>query len=145
VWRILTNLYLGDEQDAHNRALLERFGITHILNCASEVACVFPGGFRYLHLDLSDPDPAFADYIPEICRFIRAGRRAGAVLVHCRMGLSRSPAAILAYLCRKRLTLSQGLRLLKKGVREKEEFTEPHEVFLEQLRDYFDAEEDEND
>jgi protein-tyrosine phosphatase len=144
VWRILTNLYLGDEQDAHNRALLEHFGITHILNCAHEVPCVFAGGFRYLHLELTDPEPAFADCITEICRFIRTGRRKGAVLVHCRMGLSRSPAAILAYLCHRGFTVAKGLRLLRKGVREGEEFTEPHEVFLEQLRDYFELEEDED-
>jgi protein-tyrosine phosphatase len=145
MWRILPNLYLGDEQDASSRALLEQLGITHILNCASEVPCAFPRGFRYLHLELTDPDPAFADHIPDMCRFIRAGRRRGAVLVHCRMGLSRSPAAILAYLCSRGRTLGQGFRLLRKGVREEEEFVEPHEVFLEQLRDYFELEEDEGE
>jgi hypothetical protein len=145
MWRILPNVYLGDEQDAHNRALLEHFGITHILNCASEVPCAFRGGFRYLHLELTDPDPCFADHIPEICRFIRAGRRRGAVLVHCRMGLNRSPAAILAYLCSRGRTLRQGFRLLQKGVGEAEEFVEPSEAFLEQLRGYFELEEEEGE
>jgi dual specificity phosphatase 12 len=101
---------------------------------------VFGRGFRYLHLELTDPDPAFADHIDTICRFIRVGRKRGAVLVHCRMGLSRSPAAILAYLCGRGRTLEQGLRLLRKGVGEREEFTEPHEAFLEQLRDYYELE-----
>jgi hypothetical protein len=142
MWRIVRNLYLGDEQDARNAFVLEQFGITHILNCAAEVPCVFRGRFRYRHLDLSDPDPAFIDHIPDLCRFIRAGRRRGAVLVHCRMGISRSPAAILAYLCSLGLSLKRGLRLLRKGVREEEGFLEPHEVFLEQLRDYFMLEED---
>jgi protein-tyrosine phosphatase len=145
MWRILPNLYLGDEQDACNRALLERCGVTHILNCAAEVPCAFRGGFRYLHLELTDPDPAFADHIAEICRFIRAGRRKGAVLVHCRMGMSRSPAAILAYLCRRGLTLGRAIRVLQRGVREEGDFTEPHEAFLEQLRDYYDLEEDEGE
>ena len=139
MWLIVPRLYLGDQQDACNRALLEDCGITHILNCAADVPCTFSGGFRYLHLELTDPDPEFADHIEAICRFIRTGRRQGAVLVHCRMGLSRSPAAILAYLCGRGRTLSQGMRILKRGVRE-EEFAEPHEVFLEQLRDYYDLE-----
>jgi hypothetical protein len=143
MWRILPNVYLGDAQDACNRALLEHCGITHILNCASEVPCTFGRGFRYLHLELTDPDPTFADHIPEICRFIRAGRRRGAVLVHCRMGLSRSPAAILAYLCSRGRTLRQGFRLLQKGVEEDADFAEPNEAFLEQLRDYFELEEEE--
>ena len=61
------------------------------------------------------------------------------------MGLSRSPAAILAYLCSRGRTLKQGLRLLQKGVREEEDFAEPNEVFLEQLRDYFELEEEQTE
>jgi protein-tyrosine phosphatase len=138
MWRILHNLYLGDVQDARNRFVLEQYGITHILNCAAEIRCFFRGDFRYLHLKLNDPDPAFSDNIPKICRFIRAGRRRGAVLVHCRMGCSRSPAAILAYLCRQGRPLEEALRILQKGVSDESGFIEPHPVFLEQLEDYLD-------
>jgi hypothetical protein len=53
------------------------------------------------------------------------------------MGLSRGPAAILAYLCSRGLTLRQALKLLKRRVGEGDDFIEPHEVFLEQLRDYY--------
>jgi hypothetical protein len=60
------------------------------------------------------------------------------------MGFSRSPAAILAYLCRRGLSLAQGTRLLKKAVKEEEDFAEPHEVFLEQLRDYFELPDEED-
>jgi protein-tyrosine phosphatase len=137
-------LYLGDAQDANNRFILDHLGITHILNCAAEVPCAFPGSFRYLHLELNDPDPAFIDHIEEICKFIRRGRRRGAVLVHCRMGYSRSPAAILAYLCHRGRTLPQGMRLVKKAVHEDDGFTEPHEVFLDQLRDYFELDPDDS-
>jgi hypothetical protein len=137
MWRILRNLYLGDQQDAENRFVLERCGITHIVNCASELRCRFRGDFRYLHLELSDPDPAFADCIPKVCSFIHAGRRRGAVLVHCRKAMSRSPALILAYLLSRGKTYEQACRLLRRGVGEEDCFAEPHEVFLEQLRDHF--------
>jgi hypothetical protein len=142
MWRIIDRLYLGDEQDAHNRALLGDCGVTHVLNCAAEVACPFRGGFRYLHLELRDPDPAFIDHIPAIVEFIHAGRRRGAVMVHCRMGLSRSPSAILAYLCHRGRGLRRGMTLLRRRVGEEDDFIEPHEIFLEQLRDYFDLDED---
>lgn len=139
MWRIARGLYLGDQLDSQNRYLLTHHGITHVLNCASELPCLFPTDFEYLHLELNDPDPAFSDCIDAICAFIRRGRRAGAVMVHCRMGLSRSPAAILAYVCSRGKTLRQALRLLQKRVGEEDGgFVEPHEVFLEQLRDYYD-------
>ncbi len=137
MWRIIRNLYLGDEQDSRNRFLLDQYRITHIVNCAAEVRSAFPRDFHYLRLELNDPDPAFVDCIPELCTFIHQGRRQGAVLVHCRMGISRSPAAILAYLCHRKRTLRRALATLKKGVGEEDDFIEPHEVFLEQLRDYF--------
>lgn len=141
MWKIIRNLYLGDELDARNRFLLEQYRITHIVNCAREVRIV-QRGFEQLRLELNDPDPGLVDVIDEVSRFIHQGRRRGGVLVHCRMGLSRSPAVILAYLCRRGKTLREAMDLLQRAVDEGDEFIEPHEVFLEQLRDYFDQSED---
>jgi protein-tyrosine phosphatase len=98
-------LFLGDRMDAHDRDLLVALGITHILNCAEEVPCWYRRDFRYYHLKLTDPDPEFHEYIEKFCRFIHRGRRRGAVLVHCAAGLSRSPSAVLAYLCWRGKTL----------------------------------------
>jgi hypothetical protein len=61
------------------------------------------------------------------------------------MGLSRRPAAVLAYLCHRGLSLRRAIRVLQRGVCEEEGFTEPHEAFLEQLRDFFDLAEDEGE
>lgn len=141
MWRILNNLYLGDEHDARNRFLLDECRITHILNCAAEVRCFFRNDYRYLHLKFDDPDPAFADNIPKICSFIRKGRRTGAVLVHCRMGISRSVSAILGYLLGRGYSLERALQMIQRGVGEGDGFIEPHEVFLDQLRDYYEQDE----
>jgi len=137
MWIILRDLYLGDARDARDFDVLEECGITHVLNCAYDVPCYHDDKLQYLHLQLADPDPLFGEYIQDICDFIETGREAGAVLVHCRMGLSRSPAAILAYLCNSGRTLDEAIELLKSSLGERENFIAPSEVFLEQLREYF--------
>jgi protein-tyrosine phosphatase len=138
MWRIVRGLYLGDARDALDRELLLGAGVTHVLNCAREVPCQFRGEFRYCHLRMSDPDPAFEGEIERVCRFIRRGRRAGAVLVHCAAGLSRSAAAVLAYLCSRGRSLEESLDLLRRRVGETdEEFVEPDASFLVQIESYF--------
>lgn len=138
MWQIMKRLYLGDRKDAHDRDLLESIGITHVLNCAEEVPCWYRRSFRYYHLKLTDPDPEFCEYIAKLCKFIHRGRRAGGVLVHCRAGLSRSPSAILAYLCWRGMELSDALERLRRGVRESDQaFIEPDASFLEQIEVYF--------
>ncbi len=97
--QMLEGLYLGDCLAAENLAGLHKAGITHVLNCAAEVPCFHGEKFTYLRLQLHDPDPRFADCLDELCLFIDEGRRAGGVLVHCHAGISRSPSAVLAYLC----------------------------------------------
>jgi len=141
MWSISRRLYLGDWKDAADGDLLSGIGITHVLNCAREVPCHHPTTFEYLHLPLDDPDSTFIDYIPELCEFIDEGRRAGAVLAHCRAGVSRSPAAVLAYLCSEGKTLEESLAKLQRAVGEADEtFLAPDELFLEQIRDFFESE-----
>ena len=137
MWRIRRKLYLGDVSTARDRNWLDMIGITHILNCAEEVPCFHRGQFRYLHLKLTDPDPEFHEYIEKLSKFIRRGRRAGGVLVHCRAGLSRSPSAILAYLCSRGCTLERAWTSCAGRGRIIAEFIEPDASFLEQIEVHF--------
>lgn len=138
MWRIAKNLYLGDARDALDRDFLLGSGVTHVLNCAREVPCRFRSDFRYCHLRLADPDLAFQDEIERFCRFIVRGRRTGVVLVHCAAGLSRSAAAIIAYLCSCGRSVEQSLDLLRRRVGETEnDFIEPDASFLVQIESYF--------
>jgi hypothetical protein len=118
MWRIARGLYLGDHRDAHDQQLLEGMGVTHILNCAREVARFYRRDFRYLHLKLADPDPNFKDHIEKLCRFIHRGRRTGGIMVNCRAGLSRCPSSILAYLYWRGNTLDHALDLPRNRVGE---------------------------
>lgn len=138
MWRIAKRLWLGDRRDARDAELLRRCRVTHVLNCARETPCWHRGDFRYCHLHLTDPDPEFHESIERICRFIRRGRRAGGVLVHCAAGLSRSPAAICAYLCHRGLSVEQALDWLARGIGERRrDFVAPDASFLEQIEVYF--------
>jgi atypical dual specificity phosphatase len=122
----------------HDRDLLVSVGITHVLNCTAEVPCWYRRDFRYYRLGLTGPDPEFHEYIEKLSRFIHRGRRAGAVLVHCAAGLSRSPSAILAYLCWRGRSLAEALEVLRRGVSEaSEHFIEPDASFLEQIEVHF--------
>ena len=133
MWQILENLYLGDRVTSEDRQRLVGTGITHILNVARELPCCFPSEFRYLKLELADPDPDFADHIPAICAFIDEGRRQGKVLVHCFAGVSRSPAAILAYLCHHlNQTPAEAWRILSRRV-----MTNPDRMLITQLETFF--------
>jgi hypothetical protein len=116
MWEILPDLFLGDRGDASHRERLRGRGITHIVNCSKELPCHFEDEFTYLWLKLEDPDPAFALKIEEFCRFIDAGRTDGNVMVHCTGGVSRSPAVLLAYLCRLDGSLQGAAERLSKAV-----------------------------
>ncbi|MFO0917675.1 MAG: dual specificity protein phosphatase [Planctomycetaceae bacterium] len=136
MWRIRRGLFLGDGYDAKDRDLLRSAGITHIINCAAEVPCWHRRDFRYLHLKLRDPDPDFHEHIDRCVKFIRRGRRAGGVLVHCLAGLSRSPSVILAYLCARGSSLPDALDHVGRAVGETQEFILPDATFLSQIELY---------
>jgi hypothetical protein len=128
VWEILPDLFLGDRGDARDRERLRQRGITHVVNCSKELPCHFEGDFRYLWLQMEDPDPAFAAKISGFCAFIDEGRRQGKVMVHCTGAVSRSPAVILAYLCHREGSLGQAADRLSRAVP-----TGIDESFLQQL------------
>jgi hypothetical protein len=128
VWEVLPNLYLGDRHDSSDRALLSRHGVTHIVNCAAGLPCVFPSVFRYLSLELEDPDRQFSGRVPAAMKFIDEGRASGAVLVHCGAGVSRSAAVVLSYLCHLGRPLHDACAELSRAV-----LTRIDELFLSQI------------
>jgi hypothetical protein len=127
----MPSLFLGDVQDARDLPALKREGITHIVNCASELPCYFGEDFIYLALRLRDPDARLGTQIDKVCEFIDGGRDAGKVLVHCIRAGSRSPAVVLAYLCHIGYSLHVAAERLASVVS-----TRPDEAFLRQLAEY---------
>lgn len=128
---------------------LQMLGITHVLNAAY--------GTKFYHVH-TGPDyycesgiifhgiPAIDiftfkinRYFDKACDFIgkavgtkKSGKLNGRIFVHCREGVSRSAALVLAYLVRdQEMQLRDAVRL----VRSKREIS-PNEGFLQQLIDY---------
>ncbi|XP_033371021.1 protein phosphatase Slingshot homolog 3 isoform X2 [Parus major] len=97
--RVFPHLFLGSEWNAANLEELQQNRVTHILNVAREIDNFFPALFTYMNVRVYDEEAA--ELLPHwnntflfLSRVRAAGGRA---LVHCRMGLSRSAATVLAY------------------------------------------------
>jgi hypothetical protein len=125
---IIDNLYLGNRESARDLRRLREAGITHIVNCASELPNYHESEFVYLQLMLLDPDPEYHRHIEPVCAFLDDAREKGKVLVHCFASISRSPAVVLAYLCHLGEPLDRAAAWLAKLV-----WTAPDRIFLEQL------------
>jgi protein-tyrosine phosphatase len=102
------------------RELREETGITAVVNLRSEYQDVFdrPFPIAYLWLpviDFTDPEP---DQMLMAARFIdtavAAGRR---VLVHCRLGIGRSPTVVAAWLIYTGLPAPEAIRRIEEAPR----------------------------
>jgi protein-tyrosine phosphatase len=94
-------LYLGNQLTANSRSFLKENKIRYIVNCAydpmeynEEIS-----GINYLQLPLKDePSQRLLPYFKHVVEFIQESLKHGPVLVHCELGISRSPSMIVAYL-----------------------------------------------
>ncbi|XP_076971683.1 protein phosphatase Slingshot homolog 3 isoform X2 [Tamandua tetradactyla] len=133
--RIFPHLYLGSEWNAANLEELQRNRVSHILNMAREIDNFYPECFTYHNVRLWDEESAqLLPHWKETHRFIEAARAQGTrVLVHCKMGVSRSAATVAAYAMKQYgWTLEQALR----HVQELRPIARPNPGFLRQLQTY---------
>jgi len=135
IFEILPNLYLS-KFPAH--IPLE---ITHLLSL-----CTHPHppdrSRAYLHISLDDIDN-IKPHLPQILEYIdNALQNNGKVLMHCALGINRSAAAIVSYLCHRNQTNSSAkLEFLK----EKKGDVKPSALFLKQIDQFFHREEEKED
>ena len=133
--KIIDGLYLSDYSGAFNISHLVKYKITHIVVCARELECRFPEDFEYLHLELDDlPKSSIVPYLNLVTDFIHSALQSdNTVLVHCAMGISRSPSIVIAYLMRYHcLSYSDALTLVTKC----HASTRPMPNFQKQLQHY---------
>ncbi|XP_053306535.1 protein phosphatase Slingshot homolog 3 [Spea bombifrons] len=132
---IFPYLYLGSEWNASNLEELQKNKVTHILNVTREIDNFFPDIFTYLNIRVLDEDSTdLMQHWKETHRFISSARRQGSsVLVHCKMGVSRSASTVIAYAMKEyEWTLEEALKYVK----ERRSIVQPNSGFLRQLQIY---------
>lgn len=130
--QILENIYLGGIGAAMNTKWLRNTKITHVLDCGSDNRKRQPD-LKYLEFWLmqDDPDQELNEYFDRAHAFIDEGNKAGAVLVHCRAGSSRSAAILISYLMAKRgYSFDDALKLAQS----KRWIVHPNSGFVKQLK-----------
>lgn len=139
---VYPDIFIGDAPTALCTGMLNRLGITHVVNAAegkeknhgyvnTSAAFYEHAGIRYLGIPALDMQSfKLEPYFEEAADFIHAAISSkGKVLVHCRQGISRSSTLVLAYLMLKRqMTVQQAV----KRVRAQREII-PNKGFLQQL------------
>ncbi|KAM6952348.1 protein phosphatase Slingshot homolog 3 isoform 1-T1 [Lycodopsis pacificus] len=133
--KIFDFLYLGSEWNAANIEELQKNNVGYILNVTREIDNFFPESFTYMNIRLYDVEAS--DLLPhwtDTYNFINTARKRGqAVLVHCKMGVSRSASTVIAYAMKQHhWTLDMALAY----VRDCRSIIKPNEGFMKQLQTY---------
>jgi protein-tyrosine phosphatase len=129
-------LYLGSFNNACDIEELERIKATHVLNCAYECNNEnLPKDIKVLHLKIYDYE-AFdiSSFFEKANDFINQCKSEnGIVFVHCKLGVSRSAALVLAYLIKNMgYTVDSALQFLV----QKRDRVNPNKGFMKQLYSY---------
>ena len=146
--RVAPGLFLGSLHAAADVQMLQKMGITHILNMAGRNIYMRPttlfgeeivvpqatDKFKYRVKEVKDDMNArMVNMFAETSSFIRQGVAQGGVLIHCTMGVSRSTTCLLAYLIdSENMSLDQALAVVtaaRKSAR-------PNTAFMTQLKQY---------
>jgi protein-tyrosine phosphatase len=96
--------------------LVERLGVTVVVNLRSEYQDTFapPLPVAYLWVPVEDHTDPTLEQLHLGARFIDAAVRAGhRVLVHCKMGIGRSPTMAAAYLIWTGLSVDEAMQQME--------------------------------
>ncbi|XP_024909544.1 dual specificity protein phosphatase 18 isoform X1 [Cynoglossus semilaevis] len=133
VSQITPTLFLGGADASLNAALVSQKGITLIVNATLSHSCPAYPGVEHVRVPVCDlPTARLGDHFDRVADRIHENR-GGGTLVHCAVGMSRSPALVMAYLMRYRgVTLCQAHR----WVIESRPYIRLNTGFWEQLLQY---------
>lgn len=129
-------LYLGNMKQACDIEVINKYGITHILNVTNDQPNFFQNMSNISYSRLSLEDSSFNDviqHLPTAFNFIdeAINNKDSAILVHCLAGVSRSSTVVIAYLMARR---GFSLDTAHDHVRVRKSDIWPNFGFMEQLR-----------
>lgn len=135
--KVTDNVYLGNNRHAMGYERLRSAGVRRILNVRDE--CLYPpDDFVFEHVPLSDTGASDllhenAEDLETCLSFIAdAEKESEPVLVHCSLGVNRSPTVVIAYLMK---ALGWSLRRAFTHVKAVHPDSCPHELYIKQLQD----------
>ena len=128
--KITDKIYLGNEDTARDKSILNQLNISNILICAEGCEKFFPNEFKYKILYIDDAiDENILTWLKEAFEFIDSS--VNNIYIHCAMGISRSPAIVIAYLMYKnKMKYEEAYDF----VRDKRKVINPNSGFREQLK-----------
>lgn len=128
---IIDNLYLGSAYNAANYSQLKDNGIEIIINMTNEIGEYFPNDFTYRKYGLRDNGvDDIGEYLKDTLQFIYDNRDKK-ILVHCKMGASRSASIVIYYLMKKySISLEEALEFTK----QKRIIVNPNNKFIKALK-----------
>ncbi|XP_073816292.1 protein phosphatase Slingshot isoform X2 [Musca autumnalis] len=132
---IFEHVYLGSEWNASNLEELQKNGVRHILNVTREIDNFFPGMFDYLNVRVYDDEKTnLLKHWDNTFRYITRAKAEGSkVLVHCKMGVSRSASVVIAYAMK---AYNWEFQKALQHVKERRSCIKPNKNFLNQLETY---------
>ncbi|XP_015250350.1 PREDICTED: protein phosphatase Slingshot homolog 2-like [Cyprinodon variegatus] len=132
---IFDHVFLGSEWNASNLEELQKCGVQYILNVTREIDNFFPGVFEYHNIRVYDEEATdLLAYWNDTYKFISRAKKSGAkCLVHCKMGISRSAATVIAYAMKE---YGWDLKNAFNYVKERRTVTKPNPSFMRQLEEY---------
>uniref|UniRef100_A0A1A8I824 protein-serine/threonine phosphatase n=1 Tax=Nothobranchius kuhntae TaxID=321403 RepID=A0A1A8I824_NOTKU len=132
---IFDHVFLGSEWNASNLEELQKSGVQYILNVTREIDNFFPGVFEYHNIRVYDEEATdLLAYWNDTFKFISRAKKSGSrCLVHCKMGISRSAATVIAYAMKE---FGWDLKKAFDYVKERRTVTKPNPSFMRQLEEY---------
>ncbi|CAG9815625.1 unnamed protein product, partial [Phaedon cochleariae] len=132
---IFEHVYLGSEWNASNYDELQKNRVGHILNVTREIDNFFPGTFDYLNVRVYDDEKTdLLKHWDDTYKYITKAKDKGSkVLVHCKMGVSRSASVVIAYAMK---AYNWDFDTALRHVKEKRTCIKPNTSFLLQLETY---------
>ena len=130
--QVLDRIYVGSSSVASDDQLLKKEGITHTINCASQVVNSLPD-YVSLKIPMSDGgDENILSHLWTTTTFLENAlkKKDAKILVHCVEGISRSVSVVIGYLI---ITKQMDYATAYRVVRKQRRIASPHPKFIAQL------------